>query len=57
MVLIDKGSVVAVGTPDALRSSTHPRVRQFLDRVAEPELQGELDYLQSLTEDRHRRRG
>jgi phospholipid/cholesterol/gamma-HCH transport system ATP-binding protein len=57
MVLIDKGSVVAMGTPDELRASTHPRVRQFLDRVAEPELQGELDYLQSLTEDRHRRRG
>ncbi len=55
MVLIDKGSVVALGTPDELRSSAHPRVRQFLDRVAEPELQGEMDYLQSLTEDRHRR--
>ena len=55
MVLIDKGSVVAIGTPDELRSSAHPRVRQFLDRVAEPELQGEMDYLQMLTEDRHRR--
>lgn len=54
MVLIDKGSVVAIGTPDELRSSAHPRVRQFLDRVAEPELQGEMDYLQMLTEDRHR---
>ncbi len=57
LVLIDKGSVVALGTPDELRSSAHPRVRQFLDRVAEPELQGEMDYLQSLTEDRHRRHG
>ncbi len=55
MVLIDKGSVVAIGTPKELRSSGHPRVRQFLDRVAEPELQGEMDYLQMLTEDRHRR--
>ena len=57
MVLIDKGNVVAIGTPDELRSSAHPRVRQFLDRVAEPELQGEMDYLQMLTEDHHRRHG
>ncbi len=57
MVLIDKGNIVAVGTPDELRSSAHPRVRQFLDRIAEPELQGEMDYLQMLTEDRHRRHG
>ena len=57
MVLIDKGNIVAVGTSDELRSSAHPRVRQFLDRIAEPELQGEMDYLQMLTEDRHRRQG
>jgi len=50
MVLIDKGNVVAIGTPDEMRSSTHPRVRQFLDRVAEPEVAQELDYLQMLTE-------
>lgn len=51
MVLIDKGNVVAIGTVADLRSSTHPRVRQFLDRVAEPEVSQELDYLQMLTED------
>src|SRR5690348_17975761 len=51
MVLIDKGNVVALGTTAELRSSTHPRVRQFLDRVAEPEVARELDYLQMLTED------
>jgi phospholipid/cholesterol/gamma-HCH transport system ATP-binding protein len=42
MVLIDKGNVVSI----------QPRVRQFLDRVAEPEVARELDYLQMLTEDR-----
>src|SRR5437870_8185445 len=36
MVLIDKGNLVALGTPEEMRSSTQPRVRQFLDRVAEP---------------------
>ena len=51
MVLIDKGNVVAIGTTEAMRSSTHPRVRQFLDRIAEPAVSEELDYLQMLTED------
>ena len=55
MVLIDKGSIVAIGTREELQASTHPRVRQFLDRVAEPEVSEELDYLQMLTEEhRHR---
>ncbi|HKT47207.1 MAG TPA: ABC transporter ATP-binding protein [Candidatus Acidoferrales bacterium] len=52
MVLIDKGTVIAIGTKDEMRSNTQPRVRQFLDRVAEPEVAQELDYLQMLTEDR-----
>jgi phospholipid/cholesterol/gamma-HCH transport system ATP-binding protein len=51
MVLIDKGNVVALGTTEELKSSGHPRVRQFLDRIAEPEISKELDYLQMLTED------
>jgi hypothetical protein len=33
-----------------MRSSKQPRVRQFLDRVAEPEVSQEMDYLQMLTE-------
>jgi phospholipid/cholesterol/gamma-HCH transport system ATP-binding protein len=41
---------VAIGTTEEMRSSTHPRVRQFLDRVPEPDVEGELDYLQTLTE-------
>jgi len=46
---IDKGNIVALGTTEEMRSSTQPRVRQFLDRIAEPEVSGELDYLQMLT--------
>ena len=38
-----------LGTKEELRASTHPRVRQFLDRVAEPEVAEEMDYLQMLT--------
>jgi phospholipid/cholesterol/gamma-HCH transport system ATP-binding protein len=52
MVLIDKGNIVALGSVAEMRASTQPRVRQFLDRVAEPEVARELDYLQMLTEDR-----
>jgi phospholipid/cholesterol/gamma-HCH transport system ATP-binding protein len=56
MLLIDKGSVIAVGTKEQMRSSTHPRVRQFLDRIAEPEVLQELDYLQMLTDEPRPRR-
>jgi phospholipid/cholesterol/gamma-HCH transport system ATP-binding protein len=52
MLLIDRGNVVAIGTPEEMRSSRQPRVRQFLDRVAEPEISGEMDYLQMLTAER-----
>jgi phospholipid/cholesterol/gamma-HCH transport system ATP-binding protein len=33
-----------------MKKSSHPRVRQFLDRVPEPAVAQELDYLQMLTE-------
>jgi len=52
MLLIDRGIVVALGTPEEMRSSMQPRVRQFLDRVPEPEISGEMDYLQMLTAER-----
>jgi phospholipid/cholesterol/gamma-HCH transport system ATP-binding protein len=51
MVLIDKGNVIAIDDTQEMRTSTHPRMRQFLDRIAEPEVSQELDYLQMLTED------
>jgi phospholipid/cholesterol/gamma-HCH transport system ATP-binding protein len=49
MILLDKGYVAASGTPQELRANTNPRVRQFLDRVPEPEVSAEIDYLQMLT--------
>ena len=49
MILLDKGVVVAKGTPQELQQNTGPRVRQFLDRIPEPELAAEIDYLQMLT--------
>jgi phospholipid/cholesterol/gamma-HCH transport system ATP-binding protein len=50
MVLINKGVLTAMGTVDEMRNSTHPKVRQFLDRIPEPAVAQELDYLQMLTE-------
>jgi len=49
MLLINKGDILAMGTREEMQTSTHPRVRQFLDRIAEPEVEGEMDYLQMLT--------
>ena len=49
MLLINKGDILAQGTKEEMQNSTHPRVRQFLDRIAEPEVEGEMDYLQMLT--------
>jgi len=49
MILLDKGNIVANGTPEELRGSKQQRVRQFMDRIPEPELNAEIDYLQMLT--------
>jgi phospholipid/cholesterol/gamma-HCH transport system ATP-binding protein len=56
MLLIDRGNLVIAGSKEELAASNNPRVRQFLDRVPEPEVEGELDYLQMLTEDRKKMR-
>jgi len=48
MVMIDKGNIIALGTREEMRTSQNPRVRQFLDRVPEPEVTTELDHLQML---------
>jgi phospholipid/cholesterol/gamma-HCH transport system ATP-binding protein len=57
MLLIDRGDIIAIGTAEGLKHSTHPRVRQFLDRVPEPQVEGELNYLQMLTENRKSAKG
>lgn len=51
MILLDRGVIVAHGTKDEIQASKQPRVRQFLDRIAEPELEDELSYLQMLIGD------
>src|SRR5271166_1588355 len=56
MVLIDRGNIVALGTKEEFQTSTHPRVRQFLDRRPEPEVTEELNYLQMLIGDHKSRK-
>jgi phospholipid/cholesterol/gamma-HCH transport system ATP-binding protein len=36
MAMLYKGSLIAVGTKEELQNSSHPRIRQFFDRVPDP---------------------
>ncbi|HEV2499035.1 MAG TPA: ABC transporter ATP-binding protein [Terriglobia bacterium] len=56
MLLIDRGNLVMAGAKEELAASNNARVRQFLDRVPEPQVEDELNYLQMLTEDRKKMR-
>ena len=56
MLLIDRGNIIAIGTKQELATSSNARVRQFLDRVPEPQVEDELNYLQMLTGNRETRR-
>jgi len=48
MVLIHKGSLIASGTPDEVRASDHPRVRQFLERRPDTDVRDEAEQLRVL---------
>jgi phospholipid/cholesterol/gamma-HCH transport system ATP-binding protein len=50
IVLLDRGSIAAIGSVEEVRSSQHPRVRQFLDRVADSTQDDEVDHLRIFTE-------
>ncbi len=50
IILIDRGDIVAMGPVDEVRSSQHPRVRQFLDRVADTTQDDDVDHLRMFTE-------
>lgn len=50
MILVDKGNIIALGTVEELKSSQQPRVRQFLDRVPEPDVAEDEGFLDRLTE-------
>ena len=46
MCMLYKGKMLAVGTKDEIRGSDQPRIRQFLDRIPDKQLDGEPSYLQ-----------
>jgi len=50
IVLIDRGSILAIGPAKEIQQSSQPRVRQFLDRVADSTADEEVDHLRIYTE-------
>jgi phospholipid/cholesterol/gamma-HCH transport system ATP-binding protein len=50
MILIDRGNIVAMGPVEEVRNSQQPRVRQFLDRIADSTQDDGVDHLRMFTE-------
>ena len=50
IILIDHGNIAAMGPVGEVRNSQHPRVRQFLDRIADSTLDDDVDHLRMYTE-------
>ena len=50
IVLIDRGNILAIGPAKEIQQSNQPRVRQFLDRVADSTADEEVDHLRMYTE-------
>ena len=50
MILLDRGNIVAMGPVQEVRDSRHPRVRQFLDRVADTTQDDDVDHLRMYTD-------
>jgi phospholipid/cholesterol/gamma-HCH transport system ATP-binding protein len=50
MILIDRGNIAAMGPVEEVKNSRHPRVRQFLDRIADTNQDDDVDHLRMFTE-------
>jgi len=50
IILLDRGAIIAMGPVAEVRDSPHPRVRQFLDRVADTSQDDDVDHLRMYTE-------
>jgi phospholipid/cholesterol/gamma-HCH transport system ATP-binding protein len=50
IILIDRGNILTIGPAEEVRNSRQPRVRQFLDRVADSTQDDEVDHLRIFTE-------
>ena len=50
IIPIDRGNILAMGPSKEIQQSTQPRVRQFLDRIADSTADEEVDHLRLFTE-------
>ena len=50
IILIDRGNILAAGSVKEIQQSTEPRVRQFLDRIADSTADDEVDHMRLFTE-------
>src|SRR5499426_184338 len=50
IILIDRGNILAMGPAKEIQQSAQPRVRQFLDRIADSTADDEVDHLRMFTE-------
>jgi phospholipid/cholesterol/gamma-HCH transport system ATP-binding protein len=50
IIMIDDGRIAAIGPVEEVRNSQQPRVRQFLDRVADSTQDDKVDHLRIFTE-------
>jgi phospholipid/cholesterol/gamma-HCH transport system ATP-binding protein len=50
IILIDRGRILAMGPAAEVQRSTEPRVRQFLDRIADTTADDEVDHMRLFTE-------
>jgi phospholipid/cholesterol/gamma-HCH transport system ATP-binding protein len=50
IILIDRGTIVAMGRVEEVRNSQQPRVRQFLDRIADSTEDEKVDHMRMFTE-------
>jgi len=50
ITVMDRGEVIATGTPEEIRNNQQPRVLQFMNRIPEGEQVDQQEYLRSLTQ-------
>src|SRR5579872_3911175 len=50
IVLIDRGNIAAMGPAEEVKNSVQPRVRQFLDRIADSTQDDDVDHMRIYTE-------
>jgi len=50
IIVLDAGNIIAAVPPGELKKSTHPRIQQFLNRVADTAAEDNVDHLQLFME-------